>query len=78
MIGAKLGFFVIDNLVLGLDLNIALSTVKYGGDNYESSQNLFSAGPFIRYYIPTSKVLPFFELKRGRNPAFCHAWLMSL
>ncbi len=58
----KVGYFVIDNLALGLDVNIALSTTKDGEDSDKYSQTLLSVGPFIRYYIPTSKVLPFFEI----------------
>jgi hypothetical protein len=58
----KLGYFVIDNLALGLDLNIARSTEKDGEDSDKYSQILFSVGPFVRYYIPSSKVLPFFEI----------------
>jgi hypothetical protein len=58
----KVGYFVIDNLALGLDVNIALSTTKDGENSDKYSQTLLSVGPFIRYYIPTSKVLPFFEI----------------
>ena len=58
----KVGYFVADNFAIGLDLNIALSSNKHGEDNYKSSQTLLSVGPFVRYYIPTSKVLPYFEI----------------
>jgi hypothetical protein len=57
----KVGYFVADNLVVGLDLNIALSSEKDGEDDDKYSQTLLSAGPFIRYYLPTSNVRPFFE-----------------
>ena len=58
----KVGYFVADNLAIGLDARISSSSEKYGGDNDKYSTRVFSAGPFIRYYIPTSKVLPFFEI----------------
>jgi hypothetical protein len=58
----KVGYFVVDNLALGLDVNIALSSTKYGEDSNKYSQTLLSAGPFVRYYIPSSKVLPFIEI----------------
>lgn len=57
----KIGYFFIDNLVIGLDLGVGLQTGKTENDNnytYTSS----SVGPFVRYYVPTSKILPFFEL----------------
>lgn len=56
-----LGYFLIDNLVIGLGLGVQVQTGTTGTDNKYSSTSL-SAGPFVRYYIPTSKVLPFFEL----------------
>ena len=58
----KFGYFFIDNLALGLGVNIALSTNKDGEDNDKYSQTLLSVEPFMRYYIPTAKVFPFFEL----------------
>jgi hypothetical protein len=58
----KVGYFVADNFAIGLDLNIALSSTKYGEDNNKYTQTLFNVGPFVRYYIPTSKVLPYFEI----------------
>ena len=58
----KIGYFVNDNLALGLDLNIALSSEKNGEDGDKYSQTLLGAGPFVRYYIPKSKVSPFIEI----------------
>ena len=55
------GYFVIDNLALGIDFNIGLQTGKSGdGSNYTFVTS--HIGPFVRYYVPTTKVLPFFEL----------------
>ena len=57
----KVGFFVIDNLAIGLDINIATTTSKSNGGDNISTMSLLSAGPFIRYYIPSEKAIPFFE-----------------
>jgi len=56
----KVGYFIIDNLVAGLDFNFALDSKEYSGTT--RSQSAFAVGPFVRYYIPTPKVKPFFEL----------------
>ena len=58
----KVGYFVIDNLAIGLELYVGLSSQKFGEDKDKSSYTYLGVGPFVRYYIPTSKVLPFFEL----------------
>jgi len=58
----KVGYFVVDNFALGLGINVALSSEKDGFDGDKYSQTLLCAEPFARYYIPTSKVLPFFEV----------------
>jgi len=58
----KVGYFVIDNLALGLDFSYALSKYRNGQNDNKNTASLFSVGPFIRYYYPTSRVLPFAEL----------------
>lgn len=58
----KVGYFVTDNIALGLDLNFATSKVTYGTSEDENTQKLFTTGPFVRYYIPTPTVLPFVEV----------------
>jgi len=57
----KIGYFLIDNLAIGLDLGVGLQTGNNGTYHKYTSTSL-SAGPFVRYYIPALKVLPFFEL----------------
>ncbi|KAF5033826.1 Outer membrane protein beta-barrel domain protein [anaerobic digester metagenome] len=59
----KFGYFVIDNLALGLDMNIGMSSMKESNEFFEYSSNgiLLSAGPFLRYYFPVQKVLPYIE-----------------
>ena len=57
----KVGYFILDNLVVGLDINLAYSKeYRPGGSKYY--EWLYGAGPFVRYYIPKSKIIPFFEL----------------
>jgi hypothetical protein len=53
----KVGYFVIDNLAVGIDLDFGFTLF-----NDRNNTTTISAGPFARYYIPTSKVLPFLEL----------------
>ncbi len=57
----KVGYFVIDNLAIGLDFGVGLIANSIGTDNSNTTAWI-SAGPFVRYYVPTSKVLPFLEL----------------
>ena len=57
----KFGYFIINNLAVGLNMYIGTSTYKpkSGG---KSNNTSFGLGPFIRYYISGSKVMPFFEI----------------
>ncbi|MEO8590898.1 MAG: outer membrane beta-barrel protein [Flavobacteriales bacterium] len=43
---ARAGYFVIDNLAIGLDIGFSSTSV---GDQSSSS---FNAGPYVRYYLP--------------------------
>jgi len=59
----RAGYFVIDNLVIGLDVLLATEKVTSGGDvDYTSNSTFFAVGPFVRYYVPTKKVVPFAEV----------------
>ena len=58
----KVGYFVIDNLVLGVDFTFASSSSKTTNTEYKNNATYFGAGPFVRYYIPTKKVLPYAEV----------------
>lgn len=51
------GYFVIDNLALGLLVSISSTTAK--DDDYKSTSTSTAVGPFIRYYFPMESVLPF-------------------
>ena len=57
----KVGYFVIDNLAVGLDIGIGYSNTKSGESGYKYETTMFSVGPFIRYYFQTKSVLPFIE-----------------
>jgi outer membrane protein len=57
----KVGYFIIDNLVVGLDLSVSSYTAKYSSDS-KSTMTYLGVGPFIRYYIPGTSVMPFFEI----------------
>ena len=58
----KIGYFVLENLVLGLNVNMAFSKTNYDYNLLDSREFLLGAGPFVRYYIPKTKVMPFVEL----------------
>ena len=58
----RAGYFVIDNLAIGLDVLLATERVKSGDFDHTYKSTSFAVGPFVRYYIPTKKVLPFAEV----------------
>ncbi|RUT77879.1 outer membrane beta-barrel protein [Ancylomarina longa] len=58
----KVGYFITNKIALGLDLNLSIFKNKDGSSSDEVTQSSFSIGPLFRYYIPSEKVMPFFEL----------------
>lgn len=56
------GYFIIDNLVAGLSMNIF--SLKFD-DSYLERTGTWSLNPYIRYYYPFEKVSPFAELYAG-------------
>ncbi len=60
----KVGYFVTNDIAVGLDINMAISSTKGDGDFINKySQSLLGVGPFVRYYVPLSApVLPFVEI----------------
>ncbi len=56
----RYGYFIADNFALGINLCLASSSEK---PDKETRYNMtsFGAGPFLRYYFPGSKILPFIE-----------------
>ncbi len=59
----NMGYFIVDNLAIGLDLSVGLTIYKTGSDDIKITSTNLSAGPFVRYYVPVSNVLPFAELR---------------
>ena len=57
----RAGYFVMDNLAVGLDVVISISSEK-SGDNYKDNMSTLAIGPFARYYYPLEKLNPFFEV----------------
>lgn len=59
----RAGYFVINNLEVGGDLQFASYSLKYPDESTaeKESGTLISFGPVLRYYFPTGKVLPFVE-----------------
>lgn len=57
----KIGFLVINNLAVGLDLSFSFNAYKDGYYDSKVTETLFAAGPFVRYYFPVDKVKPFIE-----------------
>ncbi len=58
----RVGYFIVDNLALGLDFNIDFMRSKREDSDYIYKNTQFTTGPFIRYYVPTPKLLPFAEI----------------
>lgn len=59
----RVGVFIVDNLAIGVDLSLAYQKQEIKQyDEYVQETNLYGAGPFIRYYIPTNRIKPFIEI----------------
>lgn len=58
----RAGYFVIDNLAVGLDVYLATGITKSESFDSKTTSTFFAVGPFVRYYVPTKKVLPFAEI----------------
>lgn len=56
----KIGFFVADNLSLGMGIDFGVNTLKSG--DWKSSTTMLYIDPFTRYYIPLETVYPFIEV----------------
>lgn len=61
----KAGYFVIDNLAVGLETMIVSSSSKDPDTDDKFTTSIFVIGPFIRYYLPMSMFSPFAELEFG-------------
>lgn len=59
-----LGIFAADNLVIGVDLVYGYYRYKEPEDTFypfNYKETLICTGPFVRYYVPLKRVLPFVE-----------------
>jgi len=59
----KAGYFVMDNLVAGLEVMISSYMNKDTDDGDKYGEMIFGVGPYVRYYYPLEKVYPFAELE---------------
>lgn len=60
----KAGYFIMDNLAVGIDLLVGLYHEKDDdGDKY--NETTLAIGPFVRYYFPLEKIYPFVEANVG-------------
>ncbi|MCU4164403.1 outer membrane beta-barrel protein [Carboxylicivirga caseinilyticus] len=55
----SLGYFVIDNLALGLSIDFESTKQKVSSDSYTSNSLLF--GPFARYYVGSGNIKPYIQ-----------------
>jgi hypothetical protein len=66
LIAPKAGYFIVDNLVAGVDLSVGGGRGTLSSDVsslfFKSKTSFFGIGPFVRYYIPSGRVLPFAEV----------------
>lgn len=59
----KAGYFVMDNLVAGLEVMISSYMDKDTDDGDKDGEMIFAVGPYVRYYYPLEKIYPFAELE---------------
>lgn len=58
----KTGYFIIDNLVAGLEVIVSGYTEENADYEGKWSESIFGIGPFVRYYYPLEKIYPFVEV----------------
>jgi len=61
-VAPKMGYFIADNTVLGLNLTLDYASQTYTASDDKTVYVTKCIGPFFRYYITGKKVLPFIEL----------------
>ncbi|NOY38567.1 MAG: porin family protein [Chlorobi bacterium] len=60
----RVGYFISNRLVIGLDLTLWTSKQSYSSGDYKSIMTLTAYGPFVRFYFSgEKKVVPFLEAK---------------
>ena len=66
----KVGYFIIDKLALGFDINFSYSSMDIESTEEFQSTTFGGIGLFSRYYLPFSRIYPFFEIDAGMGKAF--------
>lgn len=59
----KAGYFIIDNLVAGLEIVLTGYSEEDLSDGDKSKESTMGIGPFVRYYYPLGKFYPFAEVE---------------
>jgi len=59
----RAGYFVIDNLAVGIEVILGGYKEKSANDYDNWSESMFGIGPFARYYYPLDKFYPFAEVE---------------
>ncbi|MEO1515390.1 MAG: hypothetical protein AAFV95_10265 [Bacteroidota bacterium] len=58
----RAGYFVADNLAVGLGIVVGFAREKGSSTETVTKQRVLGVEPFVRYYVPTTRVLPFVEV----------------
>jgi hypothetical protein len=58
----RAGYFIMDNLAVGLDFAFSSFKEKDVDDEDTWSVTMIGVGPFVRYYYPLEKIYPFAEV----------------
>lgn len=59
----KAGYFIMDNLVAGLEVLVTGYIEKDIEDDDTYKQSFLAVGPFVRYYYPLDRIYPFAEIE---------------
>jgi hypothetical protein len=59
------GYFIMDNLAVGIDLLVGYYSEKDKDDGDKYSETTLAIGPFVRYYYPLENIYPFAEVGVG-------------
>jgi hypothetical protein len=59
----KAGYFIIDNLVAGLEVIVSGYSEENAGYEGKWSESIFGIGPFVRYYYPLRRFIHLLKWK---------------
>jgi hypothetical protein len=62
---SRLGYFLVDNFVTGIDFITSYATIKEDEDGDVYKSYTFAIGPFARYYFGQTNVKPFIDASFG-------------